>query len=78
MTVMDERERAMRIEDLEREDRYHRERYALYRAKVYGPRATSAARLRDLKLASDAAERRLRHAREQASPGALAKAARSA
>ena len=26
MTIMDERERAMRIQDLEREDRYHRER----------------------------------------------------
>jgi hypothetical protein len=59
-------ERAMRILDLEREDRYHRERYALYRAKVYGPRATSAARLRALKLASESAEQRLRRAREQA------------
>jgi hypothetical protein len=52
--------------DLEREDRYHRERYALYRAKVYGPRATSLARLRALKLASESAEQRLRRAREQA------------
>jgi hypothetical protein len=59
-------ERAMRILDLEREDRYHRERYALYRAKVYGPRATSPARLRALKLASESAEQRLRRAREQA------------
>jgi len=66
----------MRIQDLEREDRYHRERYALYRAKVYGPRPTSPARLRALKLASEAAERRLQHAREQANPDA--KAARSA
>ena len=69
MTVTDERERAMRIQDLEREDRYHRERYALYRAKVYGPRATSPARLRALRLASEAAERRLRRAREQADSG---------
>jgi hypothetical protein len=59
-------ESEMRILDLEREDRYHRERYALYRAKVYGPRATSAARLRELKLASESAEQRLRRAREQA------------
>ena len=59
-------EREMRILDLEREDRYHRERYALYRAKVYGPRATSSARLRELKLASEAAERRLRRAHDQA------------
>lgn len=60
------RERALRIADLEAEDRYRRERYALYRAKVYGPRATSPARLRALRLASDAAERRLRRARERA------------
>jgi hypothetical protein len=65
MTVMDKRERAMRIQDLEREDRYHRERYALYRAKAYGPRATSPARLRALRLASEAAERRLRRSRAQ-------------
>jgi len=70
---MDERERAMRIQDLEREDRYHRERYALYRAKVYGPRATSPARLRALKLASEAAGRRLRRSREQANSGRSAK-----
>jgi len=60
----------MRIQDLEREDRYHRERYALYRAKAYGPRATSPARLRALRLAADSATRRLARAREQASPAA--------
>jgi len=58
--------RQMRVADLEAEDRYHRERYALYRAKTYGPRPTSPARLRTLRLASEAAERRLRHARELA------------
>jgi hypothetical protein len=56
----------MRMADLEAEERYHRERYALYRAKTYGPRPTSPARLRTLRLASEAAERRLRHARELA------------
>jgi hypothetical protein len=61
------RERALRIADLEAEDRYRRERYALYRAKVYGPRPTSAARLRELKLASERAEARLRRARGEAS-----------
>jgi hypothetical protein len=61
------RERALRIADLEAEDRYGRERYALYRAKVYGPRPTSAARLRELKLASERAEARLRRARREAS-----------
>jgi hypothetical protein len=68
MTVSDERERAMRIQDLEREDRYHRERYALYRAKVYGPRATSPARRPPRRASMLAAERRLRRAREQANP----------
>jgi hypothetical protein len=58
--------RQMRMADLEAEARYHHERYALYRAKTYGPRPTSPARLRTLRLASEAAERRLRHARELA------------
>jgi hypothetical protein len=56
----------LRMAELEAEDRYHRERYALYRAKTYGPRPSSAARLRTLKLASEAAESRLRRARELA------------
>ena len=59
-------ERQMRIADLEAEARYHRERHALYRAKTYGPRPTSPARLRTLRLASEAAQRRLRQARELA------------
>jgi hypothetical protein len=59
-------EREMRMANLEAEDRYHRERYALYRAKTYGPRPTTPARLRTLRLAAEAAERRLRQARELA------------
>ena len=55
-----------RIEDLEAEARYHRERYDLYRAKVYGPRPTSMARLRELERVRDGAEARLRRARERA------------
>lgn len=54
---------ARRIEELEAEARYHRERYDLYRAKAYGPRATSPSRLRELELAHRAAESRLRQAR---------------
>ena len=54
----------MRMADLEAEDCYHRERYAFYRAKTYGLRPTSPARLRTLRLASEAADRRLRHACE--------------
>ena len=59
-------ESQMRMADLEAEARYHRERHALYRAKTYGSRPTSLARLRTLRLASEAAQRRLVHARELA------------
>jgi hypothetical protein len=55
-----------RIEDLEAEARYRRERVELYRAKTYGPRPTSLTRLRELQRAHEAAEARLRAARERA------------
>lgn len=55
---------SVRIEELEAEARYHRERYDLYRAKMYGLRATSPARLRELERACQAAEARLRDARQ--------------
>lgn len=55
-----------RLAELTDEARYHRERYDLYRAKTYGPRATSPARLRALSLASSSAEQRLRAARARA------------
>jgi len=59
------------IDVLRAEARYHRERYDLYRAKVYGPRPTTAARLRELERAHLAADARLRRAeRARASPGA--------
>jgi hypothetical protein len=54
-----------RIEDLQAEARYHRERYDLYRAKVYGPRPTTMARLRELERAHQGAEARLRRAQQQ-------------
>ena len=45
------------------EARYARERYDLYRARVYGGvRATSLTRLRELERACEAAEDRLRSA----------------
>ncbi len=47
------------LEDVRDAARYHRERYDLYRAKAYGPRATSPARLRALQLACQTAEARL-------------------
>lgn len=50
------------IADLRADARYARERYDLYRAKMYGPRATSMTRLRELERVSEAADARLRHA----------------
>jgi hypothetical protein len=56
------------IEELRAEARYRRERYALYRAKMYGPRPTTLTRLRELERAHRGAEARLRRAqRERAS-----------
>jgi hypothetical protein len=49
--------------ELEAEERYARERYHLYKAKAYGSRFTSAARLRELERAARFAEARLRRAR---------------
>jgi hypothetical protein len=42
--------------------RHARERLALYKAKSYGPRLTSPARLRELERASELAETRLQRA----------------
>lgn len=50
---------------LEAEERYHRERLALYRARSYGLRPTSPARLRELGRIWEAAKARLTHARSQ-------------
>jgi hypothetical protein len=61
-----------RIDDLRADARYARERYDLYRAKVYGPRPTSMTRLRELERVSAAATARLRHAEQalgQTDPG---------
>jgi hypothetical protein len=54
-----------RIEALEQEARYQRERLELYRAKQYGPRPTSATRLRELERLHQGADARLRAAREE-------------
>ena len=50
---------------LEAEERYHRERLALYRARSYGSSPTSPARLRELGRIWEAAKKRLTHARSQ-------------
>jgi hypothetical protein len=50
---------ARRLEQLTVEERYHRQRLELYRAKLYGGRATSRARLEEYqRAADDAAARR--------------------
>jgi len=48
---------------LEATARHARERYQLYKAKTYGPRATSPTRLRELDSERARAETRLRRAR---------------
>ncbi|HEY1539660.1 MAG TPA: hypothetical protein VGF63_09705 [Solirubrobacteraceae bacterium] len=48
-----------RTEELRELARYARQRRDLYRARTYGPRETSATRLRELERASDAAQTRL-------------------
>lgn len=53
---------AARVEDLRAEARYRRERLDLYRARSYGGRPTSAAKLRELERTSAQAADRLRHA----------------
>jgi hypothetical protein len=50
------------LEHLRAEARYRRERYDLYRARVYAGKPTSDTRLRELQRASEAAEERLRAA----------------
>jgi hypothetical protein len=51
-----------RVEQLRAEARYHRQRLDLYRARLYGGRALSRARLEEFERASDAAAVRLRQA----------------
>lgn len=47
------------VEQLAAEARYHRQRYDLYRAKMYGLRAASPTRLRELQRTCEGAETRL-------------------
>ena len=53
------------LDDLRAQAQHARQRYQLYKAKVYGPRATSLARLRELERAYEQAEARLRAAEAQ-------------
>ena len=47
------------LEDLRTQAQYARERYQLYKAKAYGQRPTSPARLRELRHAYEQARERL-------------------
>jgi hypothetical protein len=61
-------DRQAELERLADEARYHRERLDLYRARMYGGRASSQAKLRELQRVADGAAGRLRQARAKASP----------
>ncbi len=63
----DERNERERLRD---EARDRRERLDLYRARLYGGRATSQGKLRELQRASDDAAARLRRAEARAEPAA--------
>lgn len=56
------------IEQLQAEARYHRTRYELYKAKMYGQRPTTMGRLLELERAHEGAEARL-HRAEHARAG---------
>lgn len=54
------------LDDLSARAHYARERYQLYKAKTYGQRPTSLARLRELQRECEQAEARLRAAQAEA------------
>jgi len=53
------------LNDLREKAKYARERYRLYKAKAYGQRPTSPARLCELQRAYEQSEQRLRFAEAQ-------------
>jgi hypothetical protein len=55
---------ARRLEQLTVEESYHRQRLELYRARLYGGRASSRARLEEYQRAADQAAARLLRERE--------------
>ena len=60
--IEDPKKHAEHLERLRAEFAYLRRRRDLYRAKVYGPRPASLARLRELERQTDLAESHLRRA----------------
>ena len=63
---------AARLDELEAQAKYARQRYDLYKAKAYGPRLTSPARLRELEREASRTEANLRFAKAQAKRDAAA------
>jgi hypothetical protein len=59
------------LRELEAEARYHRDRLALYRARVLSAKPASAGRLRELQRISEAADARLRHAATRDADGSV-------
>ena len=55
-----------RLEELQARAQHARQRYDLYKAKAYGPRLTSPARLRELEREAARTEANLRFAKAQA------------
>jgi hypothetical protein len=56
------------LEELAAEARYHRQRYDLYRAKMYGLRPTTQTRLRELQRTCESAEARFARAKAAGGP----------
>jgi hypothetical protein len=57
---------AVRLEELHAQAQYARQRYDLYKAKAYGPRLTSPARLRELEREASRTQAELRFAEAEA------------
>ncbi len=56
---------ARRLDELQAEAHYHRQRLDLYRARMYGGRAVSTVRLAEFQRAADDAAARLSREREK-------------
>ena len=60
------RPEAQRLDELEAEARYHRQRFVLYRARLYAGRALSVSRLEEFQHTAAHAAERLERARARA------------
>ena len=58
-----------RVDELEAQARFSRQRYDLYRAKAYGPRPTSPGRLQELERECARGEEALRFAKAELKQG---------